>query len=210
MRTLPGGLGKATATKWAYGLLYRVGLRPWEHYGTVARSSIDAVLDREGAGRPDPPGRVLDLGCGRGQYAPLLIARGWDYVGVDNVPEAIAAAERRQIDGARFLVADAANLPTDELGSFDLFLDVGCFAHLDGHARVAVGRALTAMANPGATVLMLQFGLAGVGAVVGGVSREQVEAAFPEWRVLSDEPAETRGLGWPLTRTDPRWFRLGL
>lgn len=80
---------------------------------------------------------------------------------------------------------------------------------LDGRARVAVGRALTAMANPGATLVMLQFGLSGVGPVVGGASRDRVEAAFPEWQVLSDEPAELRGLGWPLNRTEPRWFRLG-
>ena len=32
--------------------------------------------------------------------------------------------------------------------------------------------------------------------------------ALADWEMLSVEPAETTGLGWPLTRTAPRWYRL--
>lgn len=89
VKRLAKASAKGLATQRAYAVLYGIGHRPWEHYGTVAKSSIDAVFDRESAGRPEPPGRMLDLGCGRGQYAPNLTARGWSYVGVDNVPKAI-------------------------------------------------------------------------------------------------------------------------
>ncbi|HSJ20527.1 MAG TPA: hypothetical protein VK964_08130 [Nocardioidaceae bacterium] len=41
------------------------------------------------------------------------------------------------------------------------------------------------------------------------MTQAEVEAAFPEWEMLSVEPAETEGLGWPLTRMAPLWFRLG-
>ena len=44
--------------------------------------------------------------------------------------------------------------------------------------------------------------------VVGGVSRADVEAAFPGWEMRSVEAAETSGLGWPLTKTAPQWYRL--
>ncbi|MGH3118059.1 MAG: hypothetical protein ACRDQ2_13290 [Gaiellales bacterium] len=55
---------------------------------------------------------------------------------------------------------------------------------------------------------MLAFGPTRIRSIVGGVSRADVEAAFPGWEMLSVEPAETRGLGWPLTKTAPQWYRL--
>jgi hypothetical protein len=46
--------------------------------------------------------------------------------------------------------------------------------------------------------------------VAGGVTRGDVEAAFPGWEILSVEPADTMGLGWPLNKTAPHWYRLRL
>jgi hypothetical protein len=70
------------------------------------------------------------------------------------------------------------------------------------------GQGVSALANPGATLLMLAFGPTRMRSVVGGVSRTEVEAAFPGWEMLSVEPAETRGLGWPMNKTAPQWYRL--
>lgn len=193
-----------------YEVLHRIGLRPWERYPDAARVQLAALFDREERDRPRPPGRVLDLGAGRGQYAPELIRRGWEYVGVDNVPRAIQAAERRRIAGARFALADVTRLDAADLGTFDFFLDVGCFQHLDADQAAAMGRGVTALANPGATLLMLEFGLVGVGPVVGGTSRDRVVTSFPAWTLVSVEPADPRGLGWPLSRTSPQWYRLTL
>lgn len=55
---------------------------------------------------------------------------------------------------------------------------------------------------------MLAFGPTRIRSIVGGVSWADVEAAFPGWEMLSAEPAETAGLGWPLTRTAPHWYEL--
>ena len=55
-----------------YSLMYRLGIRPSERYGAAAAGSIAALLDREESERPRPLGRVLDLGCGRGQFTPEL------------------------------------------------------------------------------------------------------------------------------------------
>jgi hypothetical protein len=41
------------------------------------------------------------------------------------------------------------------------------------------------------------------------VFEQEVVTAFPGWALLSSEPAETVGLGWPMNRTRPRWYRLG-
>lgn len=191
-----------------YALAYRLGFTPWERYGGAAAASVAARLDREAADRARPPGRALDLGCGRGQYTADLVRRGWQAVGVDSVPAAVEAARRKDIPGATFVVGDVTALSEVELGRFDLFLDIGCFQGLGPDQREAAGRSVSALANPGATLLMLAFGASRIRSVVGGVSPQEVEEAFPGWEVLEVEPAETSGLGWPMNRTAPLWHRL--
>ncbi len=191
-----------------YAFAYRLGVTPWERYGQAAAGSIGALLDREEAERACPLGRAIDLGCGRGQYPRELARRGWEAVGIDNVPRAIDAARRRGVSGASFLVGDVTDLAHADLGTFDFFFDVGCFQGLSSEQRLAEGRGVSALANRGATLLMLAFGPTPMRSVVGGVSRADVEAAFQGWEMLSVEPAETSGLGWPLTKTAPQWYRL--
>jgi SAM-dependent methyltransferase len=191
-----------------YGLAYRIGFTPWERYGTESAASIAALLDREEAERSRPLGRALDLGCGRGGYTVELARRGWDAVGIDNVPRAIDAATGRNAPGAAFAVADVTDLSPAVLGRFDFFFDVGCFQGLTTDQRGAEGRGITALANPGATLLMLAFGATGMHSVVGGVSTADVEGALPGWETVAIEPADTAGLGWPLSKTAPQWYRL--
>lgn len=190
-----------------YGIAYRLGVTPWEGYGEAAATSIGTLLDRERAERPAALGRALDLGCGRGHYTERLARRGWKAVGVDAVPHAVEAA-RRVAHGARFVVGDVTNLQPADLGTFSFFLDIGCFQGLTASQRLAEGRTATALADPGATLLLLAFGPTRLRRVVGGVSRADVEDAFSGWDILSVEPADTAGLGWPLNRTSPKWYRL--
>lgn len=179
-----------------------------ERYGSAAAASIATLLDREENERSRPLGRALDLGCGRGQYTPVLARRGWQAVGIDNVPAAIEAAKRQDTSGATYVVADVTDLPAAGLGTFDFFLDVGCFQGLEAEQRAAEGHGVAAVANPAATLLMLAFGPTWMRSLLEGVSQEEVEAALPDWELLAVEPAETRGLGWPMNRTRPTWYRL--
>ncbi len=192
-----------------YAAMYRLGYTPWERYGEAAAGSIAAHLDREEAERSRPLGRALDLGCGRGQYTPELVRRGWEVVGVDNVPRAIETARRRNLPGARFEVADVTDLDAAALGTFDFFLDIGCFQHLGPAQRSAAGRGITALARPGATVLMMEFSRpTPISSFAGGVAPDEVAAAFPGWELLAVEDAETAGLDWPMSRMRPQWTRL--
>ncbi len=191
-----------------YARMYRFGITPWEKYGEAAASSIGVLLDREESERSRPLGRALDLGCGRGQYTPELARRGWQAVGVDYVPAAIEAARRADEQGVAYVVNDVTDLPSADLGTFDFFLDVGCFQGLDPEQRAAEGQGVTELANVGATMLMLAFGPTRMRSLLGGVSQHEVETAFTAWEMLAIEPADTAGLGWPMNRTAPQWYRL--
>lgn len=191
-----------------YARMYRLGMTPWEKYGSAAAASISAVLDREEDDRYRPLGRALDLGCGRGQFTPELARRGWKTVGIDYVPAAVEAANSRGAEGVTYVVGDITNLAGADLGRFDFFLDIGCFQGLDADQRRAAGGTVSTLAEPGATILMLAFGPSRYRSLVGGVSQSEVEAAFPGWEMLTVEPADTAGLGWPMNRTAPQWYRL--
>jgi SAM-dependent methyltransferase len=191
-----------------YARMYRLGFTPWERYGQAAAASIAALLDCEETERSRPLGRALDLGCGRGQYTPELARRGWEAVGIDYVPAAIDAAKSRGVEGATYVVGDVTDLPLAGLGTFDFFLDIGCFQGFDAGQRLAVGRGVSALANPNAILLMNAFGPSRMRSFVGGVSQAEVETAFPEWEMLAVEPADTAGLGWPMNKTAPQWYRL--
>lgn len=192
-----------------YDAMYRVGYTPWEHPGEAWTASLAQRLDLEEAERERPLGRALDVGCGRGQHAPELVRRGWETVGIDYAPRAIDAARRRGIHGATFVVGDVTNLPVDELGNFDFFFDVGCFQHLDSGQRAGAGRGMTAVANPGATLLMMAFSRSTpIGSFVKGISPDDVRTAFPGWDLLSVDDAEADGMDWPMRGMRPLWMRL--
>jgi SAM-dependent methyltransferase len=193
-----------------YARLYRVRFTPWEGYRTVAAASIAARLDREETERSGRLGRALDLGCGRGQYTLELARRGWEAVGIDYVPAAInaAVAKSQDVDGLSYVVGDVTRLLPARLGLFDFFLDIGCFQGLGAGPRLAYGGGVCALARPGATLLLLSFGLGRWRSLVGGASQEEVESAFAGWEMLSAESADTAGLGWPMNKTAPQWYRL--
>jgi SAM-dependent methyltransferase len=191
-----------------YPRLYRFGVTPWERYGHAAAASIAVRFDREETGRARPLGRALDLGCGRGPYTAELARRGWDAVGIDYVPKAIEPARHSDVGGDTYVVGDVTQLPSLGLGTFDFFLDIGCFQGLDPQQRQAEGRGVTALANPGATLLMLAFGATRLRSFIGGTTQAEVEGTLPDWDLITVESADTSGLGWPMNRTSPQWYRM--
>lgn len=189
-----------------YARMYRLGITPWERYAGTGTAQLGRLLDREAESRSTGPGRALDMGCGRGLFTPELARRGWEAVGVDTVPEAIESARRSSTEEIRYAVADVTDLESAELGTFDLFVDIGCFQGLDPEQRLGQGRGVTALAEPGAALVMLEFGPSRYRRLVEGVSQAEVEAAFPAWDLLTVEDADTTGLGWPMNRTSPKWY----
>lgn len=190
-----------------YAWMYRFGFTPWERYGPAGGAQLRSWLDLETKERPSPsPGRALDIGCGRGQFTPELVNYGWQTTGVDLVPAAVEVARQKGPAEATYVVGDVTDLSPD-LGRFDLFLDIGCFQGLDQEEQSDLGRGVTSLANPGSTLLILAFGPSIYRRMVEGVSRAEIESAFPEWELIDVEDASTEGLGFPMNRTKPKWYR---
>ena len=193
-----------------YQLAYRVGITPWEKAGEAAADQFSGLLDREEAARTRPFGRALDLGCGTGSHTLELAGRGWTAIGIDAVERAIGKARMRpEASRAIFVVGDVTDLGAAGIeGPVDFFVDVGCFHGLDDQQRAAMGRGVTALSTPTATMLLLAFRPGGRPLLPRGADRSDVEQAFPDWTVVSEEPADTTGMPGPLKRTAPQWFRL--
>ena len=192
----------------AYAIAYRLGITPWEDAAAAADASFGALLDREEAERSQPLGRALDLGCGRGAHTHELARRGWQAVGLDNVPRAIQAASSKDASNATFAVGDVTDLRLDSLGSYDFFLDVGCLHGLRPAQRLAAGRGISSIANAGATLLMLAFQPTRVPFLPGGLTATDITDALPAWELLTVEPADTAGMPAPMQKTAPQWYRL--
>ncbi|WP_280462334.1 class I SAM-dependent methyltransferase [Nocardia carnea] len=121
-----------------------------------------AILALERTGRIR--GRILDPGTGAGEHTIALTAAGYDILGVDLSPSAVAYARRnavaKGVPTARFEVTDMvalADSPDNPLGTFDTIVDSALF-HVfmdDDEARAAYVRALHRLCEPGGYVHIL-------------------------------------------------------
>ena len=88
-------------------------------------------------------------------------------------------ADEADVD-LRLVEGDVTNLRQAEVGSdFRLVVDTGTFHGLDEPQRLAMGREVSAVAAPDATVLLDCFTPRRRGPLPRGASRAEVERAFP-------------------------------
>jgi SAM-dependent methyltransferase len=201
----------------AYRLLYGVGFTPWEQLATLpaVNEEITRLFAREEQGHRPPYGPALDLGCGSGIWAVKLAQRGWRVTGVDFVSKALRRASRRARQSRveiRFIQGDVTKLRATGVGTgFPFLLDFGVFHdELTDRQRAAMGREVTAVAAPGATLLMMAWARGRRGPLPRGASRDDIEAAYPEWTVVDEQPFDVTGAPFfkHMRKSDPRFYRL--
>jgi SAM-dependent methyltransferase len=113
----------------------------WQGRGAMRRAPL-AVL------RDAPTGRLVDVGCGRGDLAALFVRRGWSATGVEPSAAAVAAAAARGVDARVGTLADVQLEPAS--------YDAALFQHSLEHTSDPVedlGRVRAAL-RPGAHVLV--------------------------------------------------------
>jgi SAM-dependent methyltransferase len=198
-----------------YKLAYRFGFHPWEDAASDPPfvEKISEILDREEQGHEPPFGQALDIGTGSGIWGIELARRGWQVTGVDMVEKALDRA-RDQVEDAgvemKLVHGDVTALRDSGIGSgFRLLLDTGTFHGLTGDQRQAMGREVTAVAAPDATLLLLVWPRRRR-PLIRGANRNEVEEAFPGWNITDVEPSYF-SLPKPmeiLLRPDEHWYRL--
>jgi len=98
-------------------LRLEVGWSPWEQ--------LDAAL-----GEGSLEGwRILDVGCGTGEVAEALIARGAEVVGVDASAQMCAQAAEN-VPGGTFIEATLGDGLPFRNGSFDAVIALGCMEYV--------------------------------------------------------------------------------
>lgn len=169
---------------------YRLGFVPWD--GHPLAQSLRNLIEGDGA---LTPGTALDLGCGTGDNSIYLAKHGWQVTGVDFVAKAVekarAKAEANKLT-VNFARADVTRLSSEGVGTnFGLIVDNGCLHGMSPEDRNTYVREVTAVAAPGARLLLVEF-VTGGSYGVPGIDPDEVKTRFAaDWALLSsgDEPA---------------------
>ncbi|MFC9660127.1 class I SAM-dependent methyltransferase [Nocardia sp. NPDC127606] len=142
-------------------------------------------------------GPVLDVGCGTGDNALFIAARGLPVLGVDVAETALAAARQaaddRGIDVA-FAMADALHLQR-LYRRFETVLDCGLFHTFDESERTEYVASLASVADSGGTLYVLCFSDTGPDTGPHPVTRQALTTPFddnPAWHIAAIAPEHLR------------------
>jgi SAM-dependent methyltransferase len=190
-----------------YRAMYRVGFVPWDT-GEVP-AELGALVE---GGDALPAGRALDIGCGTGTQAVHLAALGWQVTAIDNLSQPLrrararAAASKVSVDWRQ---ADATRLSDLGLATgFTLVFDRGCYHGLSERQRDAYAVGITAVAAPGATVLMMAFAPNRVPLAPAGADEAEIATRFSGWELRSVQPDSGPSPPGPLHDVPRNWYRL--
>ena len=170
-----------------------IGVPTWD----IGRPQAEVIALADAGSFRSP---VVDLGCGTGENALALAARGHDVLGIDAAPRAIGKAmdkaRERDLAGATFLVADVFGVAG--LGRrFASALDCGLFHVLDDHERPVYAASLHGALEPGGALHVLCFS----------------DAEPPGWgprRVSEAELRTTFSVGWHVREIEATAFETNL
>jgi SAM-dependent methyltransferase len=167
---------------------YQEGATRWD-IGQPAPAFVK-FLNSPGAPRR---GRVAVLGCGRGYEALLFASRGFEVVGFDFAPSAIAAATRLARDAgisAQFLQRDIFDLFDEFAGYFDFVVEHTCFCAISQENRLEYVRLVNSILSPGGELIGLFFTHSRAGGPPFGVTPAEIDKYFTGYfHIVSLEPA---------------------
>jgi cyclopropane fatty-acyl-phospholipid synthase-like methyltransferase len=174
------------------------GQPPWDIPGPQPEI---VALEESGAIGP----RVLDAGCGTGENALYLAARGHEVLGLDFVAVAVERARAKAHErglAARFEVGDALDL--DRLAiAVDAVIDCGLFHTFADDERPRYVAGLAHVVRPGGAAHVLCFSdREPPGQGPRRITRDEIRDAFSDgWEVEAIREARFRTADHPEART---------
>ena len=186
--------------------MYALGFTPWDT-GTVPDELIQLVEGDDAL----PAERALDIGCGTGTQSVYLADRGWEVTGVDAVERPLRRARARAAASdasVQWVQGDVTRLA--ELGltpGYSLFFDRGCFHGLGSQQRDAYATGVTALAQPGATMLMMSFVRNNVPVGPAGADEPEIVEALSGWELQATDADSGPAPDGPLGKVARRWYR---
>jgi methyl halide transferase len=134
---------------------YQAGDDPWDlGYPTPP---LEHLLT---SAQAPPPGRMAALGIGSGLDALRFAAAGFDVVGFDFAPTAIARARQNAITqglNVEFVQQDIFALPPEWHHSFDYVLEHTCFCAIDPTLRSQYVQVVQQLLRPQGKLIALFF-----------------------------------------------------
>ncbi|MBD2103256.1 methyltransferase domain-containing protein [Leptolyngbya sp. FACHB-261] len=165
---------------------YQQGTLRWD-LGQAAPPLVELLQ----AAKPKP-GRAAVLGCGRGYDALLFADQGFEVVGFDFAPSAIAAATAlAQAAGssAQFLQRDIFELIPEFENQFDYVVEHTCFCAIAPEKRPDYVRLVRTLLRPQGELLGLFFTHQRPGGPPFGVTSEEIQQYFrADFEILSLTP----------------------
>lgn len=138
------------------------------------------------------PGSVAVLGCGRGYDAMLFSEYGFDAIGFDFAPLAIAEATTlAQVNqnSAQFVQRDIFNLANEFSGYFDYVIEHTCFCAIDPEKRPDYVKLVRQILQPEGELIGIFFTHSRSGGPPFGITTEAIKQYFEtDFEILSLVP----------------------
>ena len=155
---------------------YQQGNTGWD-IGGPAPAFVDLLA---GPDAP-PPGRMIVPGCGRGHDALLFARAGFDVLGIDFAPLAVAAATEAAARAgvpARFAQADWFALPPAWNGTFDYVLEHTFLSAFAPDRRPAYAAVVARLLRPTGRYIALFFTHGRPGGPPFAITGDEIETVF--------------------------------
>ena len=130
---------------------YQTGNTGWD------RGAVSPALAEEVAGRP-LAGRVLVPGCGAGHDVAWLAEQGFDVLGLDLAPTAIAKAKANYpVHADRFVVGDLFDLAEEHHAAYDVVVEHTCLSGMPPELRSSYQAGVAAALKSGGCIVGVWF-----------------------------------------------------
>jgi SAM-dependent methyltransferase len=164
---------------------YQEGTTAWD-LGKPAPAFVDLMASTQAP----QPGRMVVVGAGRGHDALWFASQGFEVVGFDFAPSAIAQATEiaaaRSLTNAQFLQRDIFELLPEFAGQFDWVLEHTCFCAIAPELRSRYVDVVAGLLRPGGEFIGLFWAHDRPGGPPFGISVAEIRDLFsPKFAIRS-------------------------